>query len=245
MAYNIKGTAIFEEEGHGAHYYAFSDDLYTTTYSEAFANIVLPTTFQNIPSDGSAQYSRRNGFISLGIYGSGNGVDLGIVNKGNGWMPCYYDTKAYDIYGNHYGAEFSSYMANSSATNAIIVAKPINSSTVGLYVQFLDANGNQVVEFSRNNLPVVSRTWSKYYRFASLVQDLPQTAPDDRTDGTYMLGGSFTNLALYNTTASSYYPWGIWTTSPATLIHDAWIMYYPKCQVSTTNNSDSFSIDHR
>jgi hypothetical protein len=48
--YKIKGTQVFSEEGHGANYYAFSTDDATAKYSEAFANIVLPTKLKNIPN---------------------------------------------------------------------------------------------------------------------------------------------------------------------------------------------------
>ena len=74
----IKGSAIFQEHDVGAHYYAFSID--SASYTSAFANIQLPTGFNN---NGNA----RNGFICLGIYGSNHGIDLGLINKGSGWIP--------------------------------------------------------------------------------------------------------------------------------------------------------------
>lgn len=46
---------------------------------------------KNAPSTNSgARYSQRNSFISLGICNSdnGDGVDLGIVNLGDGYDPC-------------------------------------------------------------------------------------------------------------------------------------------------------------
>lgn len=50
----IKGSALFRESGVGAHYYAFSG--YGTTFTSAFANIKLPTGFNNAGHT-------RNGFI--------------------------------------------------------------------------------------------------------------------------------------------------------------------------------------
>ncbi len=253
MAYYLKGSGTDGEEGHGAHYYALSPTLNIAIYSEVFANIVLPPNDQyhwkNIPEPGTAEYERRNGYISMGINGIKNGdnygVDLGIVNLGQGWMPYYYDVASRDY--TDYSENFDDYIVDSSATHAIIVVKPFDSSHVGMYVQFKDTNGNDVGDpFDREDIPVNSRSsWNRFYRFASFVQDEEKTDPDVRTDSTFMLGGSFTNLGIYNETTSSYYPWGINTTSPAANIEKAWIMYFPKCQVSNiTNTGESFSIDH-
>ena len=243
-----KGTPIFQEYNHGAHYYAFSPTLSTSVYTEAFANIVLPTSFQNIPVGGTAQYARRNGFISLGIYGTTAanheyGVDLGIINTGNGWRPFYYDVASKEQGATDYSQDFTNYTAGGTATNAIIVVKPLGATSVGLYVRFVNSAGSTLLTFDQTLSVNYRSSWFKYYRFASLVQDLPKTADDVRTDSTYMLGGKFTNLGLYNTYQAAYKPWGLYSTSPE-LISDFWIMYYPKCNVTYTNNSDSFSIDH-
>jgi hypothetical protein len=237
MAYNLKGTPRFEEENHGAHYYAYSPEISTSLYSEAFANIVLPTSLDNTPYGVPATYTKRNAYIALGISSPEGGVDLGITNTGSGWKPVSYDVKSKVF------TTYDNYIADSTATNALIVVKPVSSTKVGLYVNFVNSSGTSVTMYDSSNdgdITVGSRTtWNYYYRFASLVQD-PGTATDYRTDSTYMLGGSFTNLGLYNTNTSSYSTWGI----NGTLIEKAWIMYYPKCQVSYTSNSDSFTIDH-
>lgn len=179
----------------------------------------------------------------MGLYDVNNhGVDVGIVNQGDGWMPCYYDTKAFSGT-SHYGGNYTEYIADSSATNALMVVKPgANLSHVHLFVQFLNSSGVAICTFDQELLVAERSKWSRYYRFASLVQDLPQDAPDVQTDETYMTGGKFTNLGLYNKSTGSYEAWGIHNAN--NLVQDAWIMYLPKCQVTTTDNSDSFTIMH-
>lgn len=225
----VKGTPIFTpEQDLGAHYYAFSP--YSTQYSQLFVNIKLPTSFYNA--------DRRNGYLCVGVYGALGGIDLGLQNVGTGWRPYYWDTVG------RVGGEYSAYTAPSSATNALVCVKPVDASTVYLYVQFIDSAGNYVgTEFARNltigsgNLSVSSGgIRCRYFRFASLVPKLGMT--DDRADGSYMLGGKMTNCQLYNGT--SYESWGISTAN----VSSAWKVY-PECiTLSWAASSDTFDISH-
>lgn len=254
----LKGSArLVEEHNAGAHYYAFSPVLSTSQYSEVLANIVLPrssSTEDKRDGDiavkpinvGQLNYTKRHAFISLGIYGSTGGVDLGLMNKGSGWYPTYYDVPTGG------GQEFDEYTAPSNATNAVIVVKPLASNLVGLYVQFLNASGTPVKTFDKQ-ISVGSRTWNKYYRLASLV---PGTVPpkeiqesktnvpfyDNQADSTFMINAQFTNLQIYNKNTKSYEPWGIY--SPNNKIENAFMMSNPKCQVTYSGNSETARIDH-
>lgn len=226
---NIKGTPLFRESGVGTHYYAFSG--YGTSFTSAFANIKLPTGFNN------ANHS-RNGFVSLGIYGSKHGIDLGLINEGNGWFPVYYDVGVK-------AASFPEYIAPSTATNAIITVKPINTTTVHLYIQFLNASGQNVggafdsdIPVSSGNLTMASngRISCRFYRFASLVP-MPGTQ-DNQSDGTYMTGGQTLNCQLYN--GSSYVGWGM-TSSNVT---NAWKVSSSKITLTYAGNNDTYNIRH-
>ena len=75
----------------------------------------------------------------------------------------------------------------------------------------------------------------------SLVNE--PSEPDNQADGTYMLGGNFNGLALYNRNTSTYENWGM----SSTLVEKAWKVSPEKVTVSYTSGSDteSFSIDHR
>ena len=204
----------------------------------------------------------RNAYISLGIYGSAispldggptaGGVDMGIGNTGDGWHPVMLDTIPYAkvgeqelTYGTHYGTEYAkahknepAYTAPSDATNAIIIVKPINESTVEMSVQFKRGNTNVGNTFKKQ-LKVVTRTaWNRYYRFASLV---PLTRSMDLSDSTYMLGTQFTNLGIHN--GSAYERWGSVKESP--LCVSAWAMHFPKCQLSKQSVlGEEIRIDH-
>lgn len=222
----LKGSSLFTELNRGAHYYAFSG--YNNTYSEAFANIKLPTGFYN-------KNGARNGYIALGIYGSKHGIDLGLQNTGSGWRPCFYDV------GGTF-TTFDAYKAPSTATNAIIVVKPVNTTTVHMYIQFLNASGANVgttfdrdIKISSGNLVSNGgKIMCRYYRFASLVP----TGTDNQSDGTYMTGGQITNCQLYN--RSNYVSWGINTAR----VTNAWKVSSSKISLSYTTYNDVFNIRH-
>lgn len=226
---SIKGSPLFNESNHGAYYYAFSGA--STTYSEAFANIKLPTSMNY--ANGT-----RHAFISLGIYGSKHGIDLGIMNTGSGWYPVYYDVTVG-------GEVFPAYTAPSNATNAKIVVKPVNNTTVHMYVQFLNSSGANVgtpfdkdIRVQAGNLTGTAGNIScRFYRFASLV---PNNGVDNQRDSSYMLGGQFTNLGLYNKNSRAYDTWGIGTAR----VTNAWKCSPERITLSYTANSDTFKIDH-
>lgn len=221
-------SASFHEEGAGGYFYAFSKEISTKTYTEVFANIVLPTQLKvsaAIP---------RNAYISLGLQSKGSlGFDAGLCNKGKGWFPCYYD-----VLGKK-GEAFEAYTSPSNATNASIVVKPIDEKHVHMYIQFLDANGKNVGTTFDRTFDAAERTqgWCGYYRFASLIPSSGSVS--NNSDETYMVGGKFTNSGIYN--GSQYVPWGINTS----LCQVAWTEEFPKAQVLNINNyGEEFRIDH-
>ncbi len=222
----LKNSALFKELDKGAHYYVFSG--YSNTYSEAYTNIVLPSDFYN--KDGA-----RNGYISLGIKGKEHGVDAGLGNTGSGWFPYAYDA-------GHTFTTFTEYTAPGDATNAMVSVKPVDTSTIHMYVQFLDASGNPVGRTFDRDIPIASGNFVKYnnkimcsfYRFASLVP----VAEDDQYDGTYMTGAKFTECQLYN--GSNYESWGIYTDR----VQNAWIISSGKITVDCTTYNDTFDIRH-
>lgn len=231
MSYHMyKGNSpSFTEADAGGYYYAFTPSLPIQTYTEAYANIVLPTRLNvtaAIP---------RNAYISLGLTAEKeNGFDAGLCNKGRGWFPCYYD-----VYERKGGA-YEAYISPSNATNAIVIVKPIDKTHVHMYVQFQDANGRNVGSTFDRTFDVKERTagWRGYYRFASLIPSQKTASPDD-SDETYMIGGKFTGLGLYN--GKIYEPWGI----PTSRCEIAWAEDFPKAQLlDITTTGEEFRIDH-
>lgn len=229
----IKGsTPGWPEINVGAHYYAFSP--FTTTHEEAYTRVKLPTSYNNASGT-------RIGYISLGVFGSqGNlGIDLGLRNAGSGWHPYSYDVKGgnfivYDTY------------TQPTAKDAVIVVTPLSTTKIRMYVQFKDASGNDVgnpfyedINIAAGNLAMVNGVIAcYYYRFASLI-NLPHL-PDNQMDSSYMLGGNFNGLALYNRNTHVYENWGINTS----LINQAWKVSPERIYFSYNSTTDYFDIDH-
>lgn len=160
---------------------------------------------------------------------------MGLGNEGNGWYPCLYDV-------NHNMLTFKDYIAPSNATNAKIVVKPVNTTTVHMYIQFLNSAGTNVGKTFDRDITVSSgnlvysggKIMCRYYRFASLVP----LATDNQSDGTYMTGGQITNCQLYN--GSNYVSWGIGTAR----VTNAWKVSSSKITLSYTTYNDTFNIRH-
>lgn len=244
----IKGTApTYYEKNAGAHYYAYSP--ISTTYTEAFATIVLPTSLHNVPNTGSPTNYNRNAYISLGIKGN-RGIDLGLKKSVDcNWHPFCFDTKQKsDGYSDSF-KDYTGYAAPSTATKASIVVKPVDRTHVAIYVQFQNAKGVNVgitfdrhIKIAANNLSLDSgKILCGFYRFASLIPNPATTAEiDNQMDSTYMLGGKFIGLDLYNRNICTYSPWGINTG----LIEKAWKVSPERITLTHTVNSDTFQIDH-
>jgi hypothetical protein len=236
----IKSPSFFTPEmNNGAHYYAGAE--YSSKYQEAFANIKLPTSYNNASNN-------RNGCIAFGIYGSVKGIDMGLKNEGSGWFPVVYDPHMNTV-NSAINAEhrFTTYTAPSTATNAIITVNPVSVTSVRMYVQFKDANGNnvgttfdQTIDVAPGNLTAdnAGNILCRFYRFASLIPVSGYT--DNLQDSSYMLGGEFTNAHLYNRQTQSYETWGIYTNR----VVSAWIVYPTRCWLSCTTTGEAFTIDH-
>jgi len=223
----VKGNSLFTEPDAGAHYYAFTAQ--STTYTEAYTKVILPTR---------CNIGERHGYISLGIHGDLHGIDMGLMNDGEGWWPVYNDVQS-GVF-----ATFPSYIAPNTAKSATIVVTAVDETTVRFFVQFLDAQGNkvgttfwkQIATPSGNFVSKNGRINCKFYRFASLCAD-PGSACD-YMDSTYMLNGKFTDCMLYN--GSQYVNWGIENSN----MRDVWKMYPERMGLSWSGISETWSIDH-
>lgn len=227
----IKGSCQFNQTDVGAYYYAYSG--MSSSYSEAFANIKLPSSLNTAGNT-------RHAFISLGIVGSGFSIDMGIMNTGTGWYPVYYEVNAG-------GEAYPNYTAATSATNAIITVKPASPTTVEFYVRFVDSKGNTVGDIFWTPITIQSGSFNgsagsfscRFYRFASLVPN-KNASGDNQNDGSHMKGGQFTNLGLYNVSSKVYDAWGINTSR----VTDAWKCSPERISLTYTTNRDTFNIIH-
>lgn len=244
---NKNRIALFEEPDQGAHYYVYSKNTPVSRYTEVIASIQLPTLKQQ------GTGVRKNAYISIGVAASitpGDSVDLGISRTTKGWHPTYQDSLAENGGTHHYdgvmydnGVQDEDYSLTAAeearATRAVILAKPINRTTIHLRVEFRDDNGNRVGKLFDKDIPVVRHQtdWSRYYRFASLCD----VHGSDIHDSTYMLNGIFYGLQIFDSNNGEYFPWGIDTD----MVEYGWIVGYNRCQVlNKTNDGETFRIDH-
>lgn len=254
---------LFESEGgQGAYYTVVSVE--GTQYAEASASIVFPSGYDDA---GGA----RTGYLTLGIWGPGRGgssgesqdtdsekqlsgqeagtemdilgtgreIQLGLQNTGTGWTPYCYDAA-----GDEYTV-FGGYAAPDTAAEAVIRVRAVNTETVHLYIQFLDASGRQTGNVFDQDIPVCDGNLvldggavrCRYFRSAALVPVDAEKA-DDRADGSHMLGAEFTDCLLYD--GSEYVSWGI----AASRVEDAWRIFPGCINVSCTEYGEAFDIRH-
>ena len=206
----------------GAHYYAYSP--YKTGYSKVKGDIILPYTLNT---------GNRNAYISFGVLGINGIVDIGIMNGGNGWRPCYYDVKNKDF---HAFNEF----APSNTTRVVIVIDVYQNRKIDFYISFRNDNfdilksfetqidASHILEYEKNKVK------NRFYRFASLVPK----GIDDQNDGTYMIGGKFNNLIIINNNKEEN--WGIGYNN----IDVAWKVSSNRIDFDYYNNDEYFDIKH-
>lgn len=220
-----KGSYNFVEKS-GGYYYMYSP--VTSKYRSAYAYIVLPTGFNRA--------NHRNAFISLGMKGK-HGIDLGITNQGKGWCPYMSDFNASP----HHTEIYDDYVAPSTAKGAIITIKPVNSTTVHLYIQFKDANDENVgkvfdkdIKVTSGNISVSNEKLSngQFYRFVSFIT----AGKDNQADGSYLTGGMFKNCQLYNGT--SYVSWG----KEDSTVKDCFSVSKSHVTLSWSGQNDTFNI---
>ena len=209
----------------GAHYYAYSP--YTTGYSRV-------TTYVKLPKKLFTKGGSRKAYISFGVGGSSGSIDMGIMNSGNGWYPYHYDVnktefKAYKNYFEPYGTEFVALDLEIIPERIIIFAvsfRDSNNDVMSFFSVRIDASHTLIYENGRVK--------NRFYRFASLIPE----GEDNQNDGTYMIGGQFTNLVIVRNNFG--YDWGIAGED----IDVAWKVSTKRIHFSYDNKNDYFDIAH-
>lgn len=196
----------------GTHYYAFSPNISTTTYSKARATITLPMQINF--GTGSR---KRNAYITRGMVSlvTGKSFGMGISNKGGaGWKLCFNGTILNDT------VEGAALPSGTAIVDLVIEAQISGGkSKMVMTATCKNAQGTTI-----STLAPYTRTlskkyfWDRYYRSVSLTCSEIRV-PTDK--GVMMMGVKLSNLGLYN--GFSYKDWGIYTN----LIEEAWIVDYP------------------
>lgn len=227
----------------GAYFYAYGP--MGTTYVGSFVNVKLPTSINTLNGT-------RAAFISLGIHGSLKGIDIGMRNTGTGWIPC-----SYDVYAGGSGTPteqkesfklFVDYTFPSTATNVIMMASPLNTTHIRVYMQGYNSAGNMVGKEFYQDIPIKSgnlvavgnKVQCQHYRFVSMVPNIGVTT--SLTDGTYMKNGALTNCQLYDEN-ETYVNWG-WNNIK-TVVSQSTAYDEDKMDLTHSEYHDYFSIIYR
>ena len=225
VKYIKNDKALYDpEKNAGAHYYAYSP--YSTGYSKITSYIQLPSSLNN---------GNRNAYIAFGVYGLNGGIDIGIRNTGTLWHPFYYDVQK---------KNFKSFNSDNDLA-------PSETKIIGIEVEVTsDKNILFSLSYRTSDLNILKSFNTKieakhifeegvvknrFYRFASLVP----IGEDDQEDGTYMLDGKFTGLAIVKN--NNVQSWGISGDD----IEYAWIVSSSKIEFSYQDGNDNFSINHK
>lgn len=209
----------------GAHYYAYSP--YSTEYS-------IVTTYIKLPNQMLIMKGKRIAYISLGVAGLYGGIELGIANTGNGWCPYYYDTntKKSQTYTNFEAPLMTAIVAIQIEVNSrrtIVFSLSYRKASLQIIKSFqVKISASHLLEYENNKVKF------RFFRFVKLSP----TGVDNQNDGTYMIGGQFTELTIIKNGFGRN--WGINTDD----IDVAWKVSSQKIQVSYDDKTDIFDIKH-
>ena len=209
----------------GAHYYAYSP--YSTEYS-------IVTTFVKLPNRININGGKRKAYISLGVAGLNGPIELGIVYSGKGWCPFYYDAnlKKYQDYTNNcapYGTEIIGIQIKVTSRRFVIFSLTFRRSSLKVLDSFqIEINVSHLLVYENDKVKF------RFFRFAKLAP----TGIDNQNDGTYMIGGQFTELTIVKNGYGR--DWGIRLDD----IDAAWKVSSKKIQISYDDRTDIFDIKH-
>lgn len=209
----------------GAHYYAYSP--YTTEYS-------IVTSFIKLPNKINTNGGNRKAYISLGVLGLHGSIELGIVNSGKGWCPYSYDPnkKNFQEYKGYFapsGTEIVGIQLEVTTNRVVIFSLTFRKSSLEVInlCQF-KINASHILVYENNKVKF------RFFRFAKMLP----TGLDDQNDGTYMIGGQFTELTIVKNDIGL--SWGIDSDD----IDVAWQVSHKRIQFSYDDKTDRFDIRH-
>ena len=216
------------EKNVGAYYLVYSP--YSIGYSKV-------TTYVHLPASVNTNGGKRNAFISCGVLGRTGFLDTGIMNSGSGWIPCYClnkTLKAYPEYLGIEGVKIVGIEVEVTSSKIVIFSLSFRDSNLNILKSFsTEIDASSILEHDSNG-----NVKNRFYRFASLVNDIDKGVPDNQNDQTYMINGIFTNLCIV--VNGKVEPWGI----SSDFVELGWIVSSKKLEFSYADDHESFSIKH-
>ena len=225
----ILKNEIFDEyeTKKGAHYFAYSP--YSTEYSEVKGLIKLPDSI-------NTNYGKRNAYISFGIRGFNDSLNVGLINGGGGgWTPFYYFHKSEKMFCYHnytsneetYFIEIKIEVTQKRQLLAYFAFK--NSTLYIINTLKFEIDVSDFIEYERSKVKL------RFFRFASLVPK----EKDDQNDGTFVNNGKFSELSIVKNNKTE--SWGISGNN----IEASWKISSKRIQVDFKKSIEKFSIFHR
>ena len=212
--------------------YETGGGAYSYAYSPYMIGLSKATTYVHLPTAVNTNGGKRNAYISLGVGGAEGFIDLGLLNSGGGWFPCYNNNgtmKCFQDYTAGYEVKIIGIEVEIVSTRKVIFSISFRNSYLKILRSFstnVDPKGVLVTE---NN-----KVKAKFYRFASLAN--VSTQPDDHWDHTFMINGIFTGLTIVVNGRGR--PWGI----DSDYVDVAWMYSPSRMEFSHNNDHESFSI---
>ena len=213
------------EIGVGAYYTAITplrDD-----YSGITGDIKLPNSL-------NTNNGERIPYISLGVIGLINRINIGIILYNFGCTPFYYDNKYKKMKG------FMDYNCPEETEIIKFKLELLNSSKILFSLKYFDSDSvflnSFVTEIDIRHLLVINNNKSKL-RFYRYIQLRPEKA-DNQYDGTYMEKGEFRELYIIRRNKSE--SWGIMGRN----VEVAWKVSSKHIKLHFNRNKEIFSIYH-
>jgi len=213
------------ETGVGAYYFASTplrDD-----YSGITGDIKLPNSL-------NTNKGERIPYISFGVIGLINRINIGIILFNYGCTPFYHDIKNKKIKG------FIDYNCPEETEIVKFKLELLNSTKILFSLKYFDSNSVFLNSFSTeidiSHILVIKNNKSKL-RFYRFIQLRPEKT-DNQYDGTYMEQGEFKELYIIRKNISE--PWGIMGRN----IDVAWKVSSKHIKLHFNKNKEIFSINH-
>ena len=210
----------------GAHYKAFSQVIIGDSKTK---------TLVKLPDSINTNCGDRNGYISCGVCGENDSINVGLLGDGIGWTPFYYFHKTqfmycFKEYKTNEDIKFINIEIEVTAKGELLAYFGFRNSTLFLLNSLnFKMNISHILNFENGEAKY------KFFRFASLVP----RGEDDQNDGTFIENGKFIGLTIIRNNKTE--SWGIAGNN----IEDSWKISFKRIQVEYDSYEEKFSIIHR
>ena len=189
-----------------------------------------------LPDSINTNYGKRNAYISFGIRGFNDSLNVGLINGGGGgWTPFYYFHKSekmfcYHNYTSNEETYFIEIKIEATQKRQLLAYFAFRNSTLYIInILKFEIDVSHFIEYENGKVKF------RFFRFASLVPK----EKDDQNDGTFVNNGKFSELSIVKNNKTE--SWGISGNN----IEASWKISSKRIQVDFKKSIEKFSIFHR